>query len=29
MLQHDYSFILTCPDAPAAQRLIDIGLICR
>jgi hypothetical protein len=27
MLQHDHFFILTSPGAPAAQRLIDIGLI--
>jgi hypothetical protein len=29
MLQHDHFFILTSPGAPAAQQLIDIGLICR
>jgi hypothetical protein len=27
MLQHDHFFILTSPGTPAAQRLIDIGLI--
>ncbi|MDC1288248.1 hypothetical protein N8198_10225 [Gammaproteobacteria bacterium] len=27
MLHHDHFFILTKPGAPAAQRLIDIGLI--